>query len=70
MQIETYVLTAAPTDPCARRSLLPMCAHAQVRTRVLVLIRELNIRVITEDGALLRELTLDPNRDYQPQPQP
>jgi hypothetical protein len=39
-------------------------------TRVLVLIRELDIRVITEDGALLRELTLDPNRDYQPQPQP
>jgi hypothetical protein len=26
--------------------------------------------VITEDGALLRELMLNPNRDYQPQPQP
>jgi len=39
-----------------------------LRTRVLVLIRELDIRVITEDGALLRELTHD--RDYQPQPQP
>ena len=36
-------------------------------TRVLMLIRELNIRIITEDtGQLLRELTLDPNRDYQP----
>jgi transposase InsO family protein len=36
-------------------------------TRVLMLIRELNIRIITEDtGQLLRELELDPTRDYQP----
>jgi len=34
-------------------------------TRVLVLARDLEIRVITEDGELLRELTLDPTRDYQ-----
>jgi hypothetical protein len=24
------------------------------------------VRVLTEDGELLRELTLDPSRDYQP----
>jgi transposase InsO family protein len=36
-------------------------------TRVLMLIRALNIRIITEDtGQLLRELELDPTRDYQP----
>ena len=35
-------------------------------TRVLVLVADLEIRVITEDGELLRELTLDPDRDYQP----
>lgn len=35
-------------------------------TRVLVLVDELKVRVITEDGELLRELTLDPSRDYQP----
>ena len=36
-------------------------------TRVLMLIRDLDIRIITEDtGELLRELELDPNRDYQP----
>lgn len=35
--------------------------------RVLVLVRDLHIRVITEHGELLRELTLDPTRDYQPQ---
>ncbi len=36
-------------------------------TRVLLLIRELNIRIITEDtGQLIRELELDPTRDYQP----
>ncbi len=35
-------------------------------TRVLVLVADLNVRVLTEDGELLRELTLDPSRDYQP----
>lgn len=34
-------------------------------TRVLVLVADLQVRVITEDGELLRELTLDPSRDYQ-----
>jgi hypothetical protein len=33
-----------------------------------MLIRELDIRIITEDtGELIAELTLDPTRDYQPQ---
>ena len=35
--------------------------------RVLVLVADLGVRVITEDGELLRELTLDPTRDYQRQ---
>jgi transposase InsO family protein len=35
-------------------------------TRVLVLVRDLDVRVLTEDGELLRALTLDPSRDYQP----
>ena len=35
-------------------------------TRVLVLVRDLHVRVITDTGELLlRELTLDPTRDYQ-----
>jgi len=42
--------------------------HAGVR--VLVLVRDRHIRVLTTDGAVLRELTLDPNRDYQPQARP
>ena len=37
-------------------------------TRVLLLARDLHIRVLTEDGELLRELTLDPTTDYQRQP--
>jgi transposase InsO family protein len=37
-----------------------------IGTRVLVLVDDLHVRVITEDGELLRELTLDPSRDYQP----
>ena len=41
--------------------------HDWAGTRVLMLIRELNIRIITEDtGELIRELVLDPTRDYQP----
>ena len=39
-------------------------------TRVLVLVRDLDVRVLTADGELLRELTLDPSRDYQPQARP
>jgi hypothetical protein len=39
-------------------------------TRVLVLVRDLHIRVLTDTGELLRELTLDPTRDYQPQARP
>jgi transposase InsO family protein len=36
-------------------------------TRVLILARDRHLRIITEDGDLIRELTLDPTRDYQPQ---
>ncbi len=31
-----------------------------------MLIAGLNIRIITAEGELLRELTLDPNKNYQP----
>ena len=34
---------------------------------VVTLIADRDIRVITPDGELLRHLTLDPTRDYQPQ---
>jgi transposase InsO family protein len=41
--------------------------HDHAGTRVLMLIHELNIRIIAEDtGELIRELVLDPTRDYQP----
>jgi transposase InsO family protein len=36
-------------------------------SRVLVLVADLEVRVLTQDGELLRELTLDASRDYQPQ---
>jgi transposase InsO family protein len=42
--------------------------HAGVR--VLVLVADLDVRVLSEDGQLLRALTLDPSRDYQPQQRP
>ena len=34
-------------------------------TRVLVLVDHLDVRVVTEDGELLRDFTLDSTRDYQ-----
>lgn len=35
-------------------------------TRVLMLVAGLHVRIVSEDGELLRELVLDPSRDYQP----
>lgn len=41
---------------------------AERGTRVLMLIADSNIRIITEDtGQLIRQLVLDPTRNYQPQ---
>lgn len=43
--------------------------RAHTRTIVVMLVNDLDIRVIdTTTGELLRHLTLDPTRDYQPQP--
>jgi transposase InsO family protein len=45
--------------------------RTHARTHVLLLIQDRDIRVINEHtGELLRELTLDPTRDYQPRNQP
>jgi hypothetical protein len=33
---------------------------------ITLLIANKDIRVLAEDGSLLRQLTLDPRRDYQP----
>jgi len=37
---------------------------------VILLVAGPHVRVLAEDGALLRELTLDPSRDYQPSAAP
>ena len=42
--------------------------HAGVR--VLLLVHDLDVRVITEDGKLLRQLILDPTKTYQPTGRP
>jgi transposase len=39
-------------------------------TDILVLVHELQVRVLTHDGELLRALQLDPSKHYQPQRQP
>jgi transposase InsO family protein len=40
--------------------------RAHKHTHVLILVADLDIRILTTDGELLRALTLDPSRDYQP----
>ena len=35
--------------------------------RVIMLVKDLDVRVLSREGELLRHLTLDPSRDYQPQ---
>jgi len=41
--------------------------RAHARTKVILIIAELDIRVINNTtGELLRHLTLNPNRGYQP----
>jgi hypothetical protein len=45
--------------------------RTHARTRVLVLVQDLNIRIIdAATGELLRELILDPTKRYQPIPRP
>lgn len=39
---------------------------AHKHRRVTVLVADLDIRVLSTEGELLRHLTLDPTRDYQP----
>jgi hypothetical protein len=41
--------------------------RTRARTRVLILVHDLNIKIIkATTGELLRDLILDPTRDYQP----
>jgi transposase InsO family protein len=40
--------------------------RAWAGTKILMLVHDLDIRIITDHGEPIRELTLDPDRDYQP----
>ena len=40
--------------------------RAHAGARVLLLVADLDVRIITDDGELLRHLTIDPTKDYQP----
>jgi hypothetical protein len=44
--------------------------RANNRRRMIMLIDGLDVRVLTEHGELLRHLTLDPSRNYQPARKP
>ena len=40
--------------------------RAHKNERVLMLVADLDIRVLDTEGTVLRHLTLDPSKDYQP----
>ena len=45
--------------------------RAHIGTRVMLLVADRDVRVITEDGELLQHLTIDPpSKTYQPQRRP
>ena len=44
--------------------------RAHKHTQVRLYVADLDVRVVTFDGELLRQLTLDPNRLYQPLAKP
>jgi transposase InsO family protein len=45
-------------------------SYKRRRQEVVLLVAGAHVRVLAEDGQLLRELTLDPTRDYQPSAAP
>src|SRR5713101_7649231 len=45
-------------------------SYKRRRQEVILLVAGAHVRVLAEDGQLLRELTLDPTRDYQPSAAP
>ena len=60
-------------DSCGRVTLryLSRLRHVAVgrayaRQRVRLLVADAEVRVLAEDGSLIRQLTLDPSRVYQP----
>jgi len=52
----------------ARPKATPSGTPLHAGTDILVLVHDLDIRCSPTDGELLRELVLNPSRDYQPQP--
>ena len=46
---------------------LALTGRTHAGTRIILLVQDLNIRLVNAvTGELLRDLTLNPNRDYQP----
>jgi hypothetical protein len=68
-----FAATASMTpaaSPCAWQAACTTSAldeRTHARTHVLMLVQDLDVRIINAaTGALIRELTIDPTRDYQP----
>jgi hypothetical protein len=63
--------TSGIADRCGNRREWSTLRHISlgrryVGTRVLILQADLDVRVIAENGNLIRHFTLDPSKNYQP----
>jgi hypothetical protein len=56
----------SPTGGGRRQLIHIGVGRAHAGTRVLLRVADHHVRVITDDGELLRELTIDPTRNNQP----
>ena len=59
-----YQYFRAAVDPAAQANIAVGRAHMNQRVRLLI--ADAEVHVIDDNGVLLRQLTLDPTRDYQP----
>ena len=44
--------------------------RAYIGDRILLLVPDRHVRIVSDEGVLIHELTIDPKRIYQPQPRP
>ena len=66
----SIVPTPPRTRPTPPGRVLPLGDAEGVKYPVMMIVNNLNIRIINPTtGELLRQLTLNPDRDYQPQTQ-
>jgi len=64
-KIKDLTRTAMPPGPKAARTLTDPAGARFPQNEQEMLVAGLDIRVLTQDGEMLRHLTLDPSKEYQ-----